>query len=469
MRPSKLFFYLISSFILITAGDSILLCLDSNSAYYRFMGYALASENVLSLNDCIKLGLANNPNLTSAKLMVDSAQEDINAAKADFLPSVSAGVNYNTIKHDDGSGRIDTDYVDQQNTVYNIGVSQVLYAGRRLVNTRDRAVERRKMFLEDKAYTEAELAYQIKSTYFKLMKAKQDVQIGVDTVKRLEADATAVRAFYEKEMAAYAQVLQAEVDLADARQQLSIIENRVDRQKSDLFVLINQPFNPDITFSGRLDYYPKGFRMTQSECLEKAISSRPDLKSLDHQIVMAEKDIAIAKGQYYPLVKLNAGYYNQDKNYKDEQYQGTNLSGQAVYTDLDYKNQYWSAGVNLSWNLFDGGRAWYQKRRSQIDISRLKEQTKAIISRLESGIVTSLLSLSEAEERIKATAEGIKSSKEYYDMEDKRFQAGIATVSSVLDAQVRVTRAHSNYNQALLDYQLARADLDFLTGSALGE
>ncbi|MBF0235996.1 MAG: TolC family protein, partial [Desulfamplus sp.] len=47
--------------------------------------------------------------------------------------------------------------------------------------------------------------------------------------------------------------------------------------------------------------------------------------------------------------------------------------------------------------------------------------------------------------------------------------AGIATISSVLDAQVRVTRAHSNYNQALLDYQLARADLDFLTGSAVGE
>lgn len=448
MKLSKLLFYMLTGF--------------------TFVSSVFASDSVLSLNDCLKIGMENNPHLKSASLMVDSAQEDINAAKADFLPSVSSSINYGIIKHDDGSGKIDTDYIDQQNTVYSVGVSQVLYAGNRLVNTRDRAVERRKMFLEDRAYTEAELAYQIKSTYFQLMKAKQDVQIGIDTVKRLEADATAVRAFYDKEMAAYAQVLQAEVDLADARQQLSRIKNTVDRKKSDLFVMMNQPFNPDTTFSGGLDYYPKGFRMTQSECLEKAIATRPDLKSLDHQIVMAKKDVAIAEGQYYPIVKLNAGYYNQDKNYKDQQYQGTSaLTGEAVYSDLDYKNQYWSAGVNLSWNLFDGGRAWYQRSRSKIDILRLKEQTKGIVSRLESGIVTSLLSLSEAEERIKATAEGIISSKEYYEMEDKRFQAGIATISSVLDAQVRVTRAHGNYNQALLDYQLARADLDFLIGSAV--
>jgi len=102
-------------------------------------------------------------------------------------------------------------------------------------------------------------------------------------------------------------------------------------------------------------------------------------------------------------------------------------------------------------------------------MKRLKEQVKEIKSRLEAGIVTALMSLSEADERIKATAEGVKASKEYSDMEDKRFQAGIATVSSVLDAQARVTRAHSNYSQALLDYQLARAELDFMTGSAVGE
>lgn len=465
MKASKCLFHIFTIFTIICPISLGVLFSDSflTSSHYTVINYdftviasAFAEEKALSLNDCLKLGMKNNPKLKSANFMVDAAQEDLNAAKADFLPSVSAGANYNNITSIDASGPTDSDYIDQQNTNYNIGISQTLYAGKRIVNSRDKAVERKKMFLEDKAYTEAELAYQIKSVYFQLMKAIQDVQVGVDTVKRLEADVTAARAFYEKEMTSYAQVLQAEVDLADARQQLSKIRNTVDRKKSDLFVLMNQPFNPEINFSGKLDYYAKGFNMTQEQCLEKAITSRPDLKSLDHQMVMAEKDVAIAKGKYHPMVKLSAGYYDQDKDY--------DLSNSS-----DQRNTYWSAGANLSWSLFDGGRAWYEKRRSEIDKKKIKEQVKDIKSRLEAGIVTSLMSLAEAEERIKATAEGVTASNEYYEMENKRFQAGIATVSSVLDAQVRVTRAHGSYNQALLDYQLARADLDFLTGSAIGE
>ncbi|MBF0573779.1 MAG: TolC family protein, partial [Desulfamplus sp.] len=302
--------------------------------------------------------------------------------------------------------------------------------------------------------------YQIKQVYFQLMKAKQDVQIGADTVKRLEADVKSAKAFYEKEMTPYAKVLQAEVALADIKQQFSKVKNTVDRKKSEVFVLMNQPFDSSVTFSGGLDYYSQGFTMTSEQCLSKAIDTRPDLKSLAHQMVMLEKDVEISEGKYYPLMRLNTGYYDQDKDYD---------SLSSLGTSMDQRNTYWSAGVNLSWNLFDGGRGWYEKRRSQIDMKRINEQVKEIKSKLEAGIVTSLMSLSEAEERIKATSDSITASKEYYDMENKRFQAGIATVSEVLDAQVSVTRAEVSYNQALLDYQLARAELDFMMGSSIGK
>ncbi|MBF0210214.1 MAG: TolC family protein [Desulfamplus sp.] len=452
MRTSKFYFYGFIFVISICINFSSYISFDG----YSLIDYAFADQKVLSLNECLKIGMENNPKLKSAKFMVDAAQEDVNAAKSDFYPSVSAGANYNNITSIDASGPTDSDYIDQQNTNYNVGVSQVLYAGNRLVNARDRAVERKKMYLEESAYTQAELAYKIKVVYFELMKAKQDVQVGVDTVKRLEADVVSARAFYEKEMAPYAQVLQAEVDLADVRQQLSRIKNMVDRKKSELFVLINQPFDSSVTFLGGLDYYSKGFNMTPEECLKKAISNRPDLKSLSHQMVMLEKDVEMAKGKYYPMLRLNTGYYDQDKDYD-------------ISNTSDQRNTYWSAGVNLTWNLFDGGRGWYEKRRSEVDMKRINEQVKDIKSRLEAGIITALMSLDEAKERIDATAESVVASKEYYDMESKRFQAGIATVSSVLDAQVRVTRAEVSYNQALLDYQLARAELDFMTGNSFAK
>ncbi len=182
-----------------------------------------------------------------------------------------------------------------------------------------------------------------------------------------------------------------------------------------------------------------------------AIQDRSDLKSIDHQLKMLEKDAAVAVARYHPVVKLDAGLYDQDKDYD--------------HLASDQHNTYWSAGLNVTWTLFDGGRGWHEKGRYLIEMKRVKEQYNEIRSRLETGILTALFSLSEAEQRITTTSGGMNAADEYYERESKRFQAGIATISSVLDSQVRVTRARGSHAQAMLDYQLARAELDFMMGS----
>lgn len=427
------------------------------SVCFILPGVASGDEEAvnLTLEDCLDLGIRSNPGLRAANFMVDEAEADIRAARSDFLPSLSAGTAWSKINSIDTSGRSDQDYLDQKGFNYNARASQPLYSGGRRFNAYKRAKNLRDMHAADKNYTEAELRYQIKIGFFKLMKAREDVRVSVDNVKRLEADSEAARAFYEKQMTSYAHVLQAKVDLADARQELSILRNTVDRRRTDLFVLMNQPFSPDVEFSGELDYYASGVTMPAAEYFKRAVEKRSDLKSLAHQIAMAEKDAAISLGKYLPDVSLNAGYYDDDKNYKHR----TELN-----ENLDRRNEYWTASVNASWNLFDGGRAWHEKSRYRIQIQRLKSRINEVESRVKGGITSALFSLSEAEDRIEATKEAIDASREYYERESRRFQAGIATVVSVLDAQVRVKRAEGNHNQALLDYQLARAELDFLTG-----
>ena len=415
---------------------------------------AFSGDTTLTLEDCLKLGIENNPGLRGANFMMDEAGQEINAARSDFLPSLSAGTSWSNINSIDAKGPADQDYIDQDNLNINARISQTLYAGSRRLNAYRQAKARREMYAAEKDYTEAELRYKIKVGFFQLMKAVEDVRVAVDNVKRLEADAASAQAFYEKQMTSYAHVLQARVDLADARQELSILQNTVDRKRSDLFVLMNQPFSRDIKFLGGLGYYKPGFSMTQDQCFNRAVENRPDLKSLEYQVGITQKDVSITMGKYLPHVTLDAGYYDYDKDYDYS----------SSTTDMDQHNKYWTAGMNVSWSLFDGGRAWHEKNKYRIEIKRLKTRMDELKSRIQGGITSALFSLSEAEQRIVTTAEAIGASNEYYERESKRFQAGIATIASVLDAQVRVKRAEGNHNQALLDYQLARAELDFLTG-----
>lgn len=413
----------------------------------------LVTERVLTLKDCLDLVLTRNPTLKASEYMLASAQQDLKAAQADFLPTLSASSSYTQLRSLYASGSEDFDYLGQLKFNAAVALSQTLYAGRRIVNARDKSFERTRMVEMERANIASQLAYQVKVTFFQLMKAGEDVTVAVDTVTRLRADAAAAEAFYEKELAPYAQVLQARVDLADARQKMSIAENTVDRKRSELFALINEPFNREVTFKGRLNYYQMTFDLTARQCFDAAIQNRSDLKSLDHQLKMLEKDAAIAMARYHPVVKLDVGAYDQDRDYDQD-----NAYGQS----RDQHNTYWSAGINVSWNLFDGGRGWHEKKKYLIEMKRIKEQYREIESYLETEILTSLFSLSEAKQRITTTSEGMAAADEYYERESKRFQAGIATIASVLDAQVRVTRARGSYAQALLDYQLARANLDFM-------
>lgn len=388
------------------------------------------------------------------------ADQEKKSAFGQFLPSLSAEGSYSNLANDTSSGPSDDDLIDQNNYVYGIKLSQILYAGSRVFNTYTRAAAQKDMYLAQRQFVRLEVINKIETSFFQLKKAEQDVAASEDTVKRLESGLKAAEAYYKREMVPKVQVLQARVDLADAEQALSMVKNNVDKKKLDLFVLMNIAFDPDIMFSGNLDHYPTGYSTDFDKLWEKAVSSRADLKSLDHQIVMAEKSASIAAARYLPTVRVDYGYYDQTRDYDAL---GASLVGKY---DRDQENSYWKAGATATWQLFDGGSAWFDRRKSLIEIDKIKEQIRDLENKIKSGIRSGLFSIAEAEQRLKVTAAAIVAAREYYSSEEKRFKAGIATITSLLDAQARLTKAEANHNQALLDYQIARANIVFMTGDS---
>lgn len=415
------------------------------------------ASSTLDLKACIENGLKNNPNYKASQLMVESAEQEKLSARGQMLPSLSADYSYSQLKNDSATGLTDADYLDQDISGYSVRLSQVLYAGSRIYNTYTRADAQKDMYVAQEQFTRLELIYKIETAFFQLKKAEHDVAAGQDTVKRLNSSFKAAEAYFAREMVPYSQVLQAKVDLANAEQELSIIKNTVGKKREELFRLMNIEADKSTEFLGGLDVYTSGFTTNYDTCWSKASQNRADLKIYENQIVMAEKDAAIAAGKYLPVVRAEGGYFNQLRDYADP-----GIAYNQRY-DRDQENNYWKAGVTATWQLFDGGSAWYERKKALVQIEKIREQIKDAENNIKSGIRTALFSLDEAEQRINATTVAVTAGKEYYESESKRFKAGVTTIPSLLDAQARLTRAESNYSQALLDYQIARAGINFLT------
>ena len=390
--------------------------------------------------------------------MVEGSTQNIKSVRADFLPSISSSYSVGTITSESSKGPTETEYIDQDARNFSVRLSQILYAGSRVFNAFAKAKAEKQMYFADKELKKLELIYNIEVTFFQLMKAKQDVGAAMDTVKRLKEGVNSAKAYFEKQLVPYVDVLLAEVDLADADQQLSMTKNSVNRKRVALFSLMNMPLDQEIGFTGGSDYYSSKHEITFEECREKAVENRPDLESLKKQIIMTEKEVDIALGAYLPVIKLDLGYYDQDSDYDEP-----GISYTVPY-DRDQRNRYWSAGVYATWDLFDGGRAWFNKNKYKAEIKKIKELIKDAQNEITTGIRNALFSISEAEQRIKSSLNAVGAAKEYYKREDKRLRVNIGTIPALLDAQARLTRAQGNYNQALLDYQLARAELKLMMG-----
>jgi outer membrane protein TolC len=418
-------------------------------------GLTWAGEQKMTLAQCLKTGMENNPSLKAAQFDVDISAQGIKQARADFLPSVSSSYSMTPIrsissKYGSGADR-DTDYVDKDVRSFSIRLTQILYSGSRITNTYQRARISKQLAETEEALAGMELAYRIETTFYKLMKAKQDVITTQESVNRLTESVKSAEAFLEKELVPWVNVLQARVDLADAQDLYKIAQNDVNRQRVELFSLMNQSLDPAIEFSGRLNSL-LATEPVFDDSLKYALDNRPDIKSLVHQLEIAEKDAQIAMGKYLPTVKFDVGYYDRDDEY--EQYGA----------ERDQRNRYWSGGVTASWDLFDGGRAWYEKEKYNTQAKKITALIEDAKNEIATGIYNALYSMNEAKQRIKSSAEALTAANEYYDVEENRLKAGLSTIPSLLDAQDRLLRAQANETRATLDYQLAVSELKFYTG-----
>jgi len=230
-----------------------------------------------------------------------------------------------------------------------------------------------------------------------------------------------------------------------------------------LFSLMNMPIDPQVSFNGALDFFETHDPDDFASCWQTARNNRPDIESLETQAAMLEKDVKIAGGRYLPQIRLELGYHDQNRDYDQmmESFTGD--------LDRDQRNRYWTAGVTASWELFDGGRAWYSRQKSLNQIYQVREQITQIELEIQEGIRKALFSIAEAKERIHVAGSAMRAARENYAMEERRLDAGLTTIPLLLDAQIRLARAQVNQIQAKLDYQLARAELGFMMGEELSD
>lgn len=389
----------------------------------------------LTLQQSIDIALKNNPVVQIAGKDQEQSKWSISEAKAAKLPTVSLGSNYN-FRDDSGDNsnslRLNWQLYNGDRTDARIAQAQLGLAGAKLETEK----------------TKQQLILQTTTDYYNVLKTKAMLNVNEQTVDNLAAHLAVVQDKYNAGVVAKSDLLRAEVELANARQNLIMAQNQYDLAVTGLLNTMNIEANTEINLDDDLTY--EAYSGTLEEAIALANQNRPEIAKANVTIESAQKGVKIAESGKMPEVSLSASTGWQDSLLPN----GAND---------------WSLGVSASWNIFDAGVTNAQINQAEVALDKAKLQSEQVQDSVEQEVRESYLGMKEAEKRLETTEFAVNKANEDLYIAQERYKAGVGTNLDVIDAQLAYTQARTNHVKALYDYNINKAKLNKATGVKPGE
>ncbi|MGB2689679.1 MAG: TolC family protein [Desulfobacterales bacterium] len=383
------------------------------------------------------LGLKSSVEETAAALAVKKAR------RTQFFPTLSASYEYNRFDAETVTSGITAVPKEQYNFVTSF--SQPIFTGFSLLRQYDIA----KLGL-DRAQVKEQLVRQdiildAKNAYFQILQTQKLHDIGQKTVVQIRAQKEVADNFYQVGMTPLNDLLQAQVELANAKQELIVAKNNLDNAESNFNTLLRRPINTPVVLKDILDHSP--FEETLEYCLSEAEKNRIEIKIADMEIEISQKEIQLAKKDYYPSIDLKGNYFNYGTEWDVD-------GGEGIYDPSG-----WNIQAVAKWNFWEWGRTSYGVKEKQSRLVQAQLQKKEIFDNIYLEVKTAYLRTHEAERAIKTVEKAIEQAKENFRINQERYKEQISTQTDVLIAQTLLSRTMTNYYNALYAFKISKATL----------
>jgi outer membrane protein len=395
-----------------------------------------------TLERALQQALSGNPDARLAQQRIVAAQAGLDQANAAFWPRLQIQSSYsasdnpmiafgsilNQRAYSSSINFNDIPTVDDFNARGLVTVP--LYAGGKNAAARKAALANTDAARQDSAAIQNALGYEVARAYYTVLKTRQFIRAAEAGVKAFGANVAVAQRRLDGGTLLKSGVLDIEVRLAEAREELVRAHNANALAGRSLRNLLGIE-------SGE-------FEVAESVPAVRApdsgdFSSRPELAAARHRERAAEEQVRAAKGSYLP--RINAfGSADYDYGWRYD-------NGGGSYT----------GGALLQWDIWDGRltRAKVAEARANLDSTR-EEQRKLRLA-LDLEIEQARLNLQAANERLTVTDQAVAQAAESASLTRARFEQEVALSTDLNDAETALVRARVRRAEAEFDHLIAIA------------
>lgn len=423
-----------------------------------------APARPITLAEALTLAVQNNHALRVAAFEVTAARAQINQAEAFRRGLLTLNASYTRVNDRPGTtivippgtipgfpDPITITIPPPDPNLYTVGVTyQVpLYSGGR--NEAQITLAQANLRGAEAALERArqQVVLDVKQAYFQVLLGQAGIDVAARTVAAAEENLRVARARVAAGASPRFDEVQAEVNLANARQGLLRARNGLALAQQGLSAVTAQPL--DVSWQPRETMTVVPVRTDLAALIRRALEVRPELAELAARIAAAQAAIDIARAGGRPIVAVQAG-----PSYG-------NIAG-ATGAGAGFG---WGVTLSATLTLFDGNLTAERIREAEVRAEQLRAGAAQVRQGIELDVRRAALNFAAAAEELTTADATIAQAQEGFRIANVRFAAGVSTNLEVVQAQAALSQAEANRVQALFNVNLARAQLERAVGGTV--
>jgi outer membrane protein TolC len=412
-------------------------------------GAAQSSAESFALRDAIDAALKANLGIKRSQEEIYAAEAVRHASMTRFLPTL--GTSYTYIHRNEErtspsllAGR-DIVSSPQEQYTFATTLTQPIFTGFGLINEyklADLGLDRAEVSAR---LTRQDVILDAKNAFFTVLKNQKLLEVAQQTVTSISSQKEVAENFYKVGLSPLNDLLQSQVQLANARQQLTTAQNNLEIARTQFNTVLRRPVNMPVLLVDALDY--SGFRESLEDCLSTAQKNRLEVQVADLDIELSQKQVKLTEKDYFPSVNFTGTYARTGDDW--QAHGGEGISDSAG----------WNVQATASWDFWQWGRTGYGRKEKLARLSQSKYRKTELQDTINLEVKQAYLRTKEAEQNIVTIEKAVEQARENLRITEEQYKEQVATQTDVLIAQTLLTQTMTNYFNALYDFKIAQAVL----------
>jgi len=415
----------------------------------------------LTISDAMQLADKQNPRIKAALSQATAADHRITQAKSGFLPQVFFTETYSNTNNPMWAfgNRLNQEIITQTDfdpdrlnhpdpiNNFNSALSMewsVYQGGQTRIGVNQAKLDReaQDFFL---TRTRQEVIATAATAYAGMVLAYHHLDVIRKSLETARVHLEMIRNRYENGLVVKSDLLRTQVHIAELDQDRIQAESRISMALSALNAAMGTPGDSTWQLATEL---VKGEPVLGpiDEWIGLAQSHRPDMQYLQLQEQIAADEIQKSKAAHLPNI---------------------NLIGTYELNSADFRNSgdSYTVGAMMRVNLYSGDRMSAKTRESEAMLSRIRAMRNDMAAGIEVQARQAFLQAQSAWNRISVAEAAVSQSEEGLRIVRDRYENGLLTLVSLLDAEVALQSAQTNRYRFLHDYLAARIQLSLAAGT----